>query len=280
MALPFFTDKKETPVSLRQKAEALLARSDDVPISSQGRQSSGENRLKRSGFEGDFRQFRDYRPGDRPQDIDWKRSARSDDTLVKEREKTQQRILDLYIQNYPGMHFQSSSKWPTKYETAGIIGTAFALWAARHHNPVYFWSHKIGIDELPSTILKQTTPPRPEWRKNALTILIGDYIDQMEYLEPVLSNISSPQVILLQTFDPAELDLPYHGRHFFEDGSAKTVVNDPDGIRNDYKTNLDHHLKSLQNYCRNRNWHYDLIRTDQDMVISFNRALAWIGDFQ
>lgn len=273
MVLSFLHDKKETPVSLRRKAEELLARSVDASQSSKGSYLSGENRLRRAGTEGDFRQFREYQIGDRPQDIDWKRSARSDDTLVREREKNQQRIIDLYIQNYPGMHFG------TKYETAATLGLAFALWAAHKHDPVRFWGRAVKIDDLPHLMLEQkSAPPFTEWQKNSVTVLIGDYTDRIEDLSTTLFDLSAGNVILLQVLSPEELDLPYHGRHVFEDEDTKTIINNTDSIRTDYQFALQSHIQSLKDYCRKRNWHYDLIRTDQDIVPAFNRALASIGE--
>lgn len=277
MALPFFIDRRETPASLRRKAEELLARSDASPVIGKGQNLTGENRLNRAGPEGDFRQFRDYRPEDRPKDIDWKRSARSDATLVREREKKQQLILDLYIQNYPGMHFHSA-KLPTKYETAGVIGIAFALWADRNHNPVYFRGERVSKDDLPSVILGQKSPPTAKWKKNAITVLIGDYTDPINDLEKVFSGIPSQQIVLLQILDPAELELPWHGRHIFNDGNVKSIINDADAIRRDYQSAFQAHIEALRAYCKQRGWHYGLIRSDSDAASPFSAALAFLGE--
>ena len=278
MEFPFFQPQTETPLSLHEKAEDLLARSIDLSKESKGSIRSGENRLKRAGLEGDFRQFRDYQTGDRPQDIDWKRSARSDDTLIREREKNQQRILDLYIQNYPGMHFRSSPKYPTKYEAAATLGMALGLWAARHHDPIRFWSQKTSINELAELILETNTPSFHEWQRNSVTVLIGDYTDPVSALAPVFSGISSQNVLFLQVMDKAEIDLPYQGRHIFEDGSDKIIINNTDSIRVDYQSALNSHLHDLRDYCRKRNWYYAFIRTDEDLAEPLNKALAAIGD--
>lgn len=278
MELPFFHAKKETPSSLREKAEDLLARSLDMSQETKGSFQSGENRLKRAGLEGDFRQFRNYREGDRPQDIDWKRSARSDDTLIREREKNQQRILDLYIQNYQGMHFRSSSKLPSKYEVAATLGLAFGLWASRHHDPIRFWSHKTNINDLPELILDAKNLDFHDWQKNSITVLIGDYTDPVSVLAPVLAGLPAENVLFLQILDPAEIELPYQGRHIFEDSNEKIIINHTESIRSDYQSALKAHLDDVRNYCRNRNWHYDLICTDQDLAVPFNKALASIGE--
>ncbi len=278
MEFPFFQHKRETPASLRQKAEMLLARALDESRETKGSFMSGENRLKRAGFEGDFRQYRPYNDSDRPQDIDWKRSARSDDILVREREKNQQRLLDLYIQNYKGMHFSSSPKLSTKYEIASLLGLSLGLWSAKHHNPIRFWGEKTSVDDLADIMLDQNNPPLPEWTKDSITVLIGDYTDPIENIEKTLSALSANMVLFFQTLDPAEVELPFEGRHIFEDGNNKITVNYVEGLRIDYQSALNTHIENIKNYCRRHNWHYQLVRTDQDLAPILNLALAAIGD--
>ncbi|PZP56077.1 MAG: hypothetical protein DI586_04810 [Micavibrio aeruginosavorus] len=278
MEFPFFQHKRETPASLRQKAEELLAQALDESRETKGRFMSGENRLKRAGFEGDFRQYRPYNDSDRPQDIDWKRSARSDDILVREREKNQQRLLDLYIQNHGGMHFSSSPKLSTKYEISSLLGLTLALWSARHHNPIRFGSAKTSIDDLADVMLAQKQKSSPQWTKDSITVLIGDYTGPMQDIEQELSSLNSNTVLFMQILDPAELELSYEGRHVFEDGHHKITVNQAESMRNDYKSALNAHIKDLKKYCRRRNSHYQLVRTDQNLASVLNKALAAIGE--
>ncbi len=278
MELPFFQHKRETPASLRHKAEELLSRVLDESKETSGSLMSGENRLKRAGFEGDFRQYRPYADSDRPQDIDWKRSARSDDILVREREKNQQRVLDLHIQNYAGMNFSSAPRLLTKYEIGALLGLTFGLWSAHHHNPIRFNSEKTSVDELADMLLKRNETAYQQWSKDSVTVLIGDYLCPVEDIQNKLSVVASGTVLFLQVLDPAEIELSYEGHHVFEDGLNEIIVNHAQSMRSDYQSALNDHLESVKDFCRRRNWHYQLVRTDQNLAPVLNRALDAIGD--
>ncbi len=278
MALPFFIQKRETPETLRRKAEILLARAADFPSKSGGRFSSGDNRLKRAGREGDFRQFRNYNDHDRPQDIDWKRSGRSDDILVREREKNQRRIFDIHIQNDNGMHFHSIPAIPTKYEAAGIFALGLALYARGNHESVLYNSESVNTDEMAHIILDAKTRDHFQTKRNAITILIGDFTDRIENLEKIFSSIAARHVLLLQILDPAELELPYAGRVIFENTATQATVNNVDALRSEYKAALQSHLDDIKAYAAKKQWHYDLMRSDRDFLAYFNRALKVIGD--
>ncbi len=276
MVLPVFSRKAETPETLLKKAEELLARAQKHPIIPPGAQASGDHRLKRKGHEGDFRQFRAYQPGDRPQDIDWKRSARSDDIHMREREQHQRAALTLYVPASKGMDFQSGSNL-TKYETACVIALAFALQAKHHHDPVSYAGETVQPAQLSPMLFDRIAPVLPS-SSSATLVLLGDFLDEEATLERFFASIPSRKVVLLQVLDAAELDLPWQGRAVFENLSLKTTVNNVPDIREAYRRKILAHQEFLSALARRRQWHFAALRSDEDMAPAFNRALAYKGD--
>lgn len=276
MDFSFLFPRHETALTVRQKAEALLAQAEDAALLIKNKTTTGETRLNITGREGDFRQFRHYRAEDRPQDIDWKRSARSDDLLIKEREKNQRQAINLWFAPSPGMNFKSSTPLATKHETAAIIATTFALWAKKNYSLIYLNGHQISIDDFAYEALDIKRPPEP--KHNALTILIGDFLEDFHTLENLFSQAPARDTVVLQILDPAECDLPYHGRSVFEFGPDKTTINDVDAVRDDYKAALGAHMRDIQNSITQRNWYYELVRTDQKLSASLVSVFHKIGE--
>lgn len=164
----------------------------------------------------------------------------------------------------------------TKRESGAVIATALAIWTKQNHDLVYLNGNKISIDEFTQEALASSTAPA--FKNNALTILLGDFLDEFATLENLFSSFPTQNVILLQILDKAECDLPYHGRTLFEFGNDYTTINNVDTIRDDYKAALNQHLNDIRHYAAKRNWQYVFARTDQSLVPVLALIFQKIGD--
>lgn len=275
--------RHETASSVRQKADALLAQVENADLHLKPRISSGENRINTAGHEGDFRQFRTYRAEDRPQDIDWKRSARSDDLLIREREKNQRQKINLYFLSSAGMNFKSSSRLMTKHETGAVMATALALWARKNHYLVSLNNQNINADHFADAAINPSHDADFRQAGNsgsvsALTVIIGDFLNELSSFDHFFTSFPPHDVILLQILDPAECDLPFHGRSLFEFGSERSVINNVDAVRADYKAALNQHLNAIRHYTARRNWHYEFARSDDNLHHALSSIFRRIGE--
>ena len=72
----------------------------------------------------DFWQFREHNNTDRPQDIDWRQSAKTDRVYIKQKEwQTAQNVM-LWCASGPEMAFSSRTDTPSKARIAQILTLA------------------------------------------------------------------------------------------------------------------------------------------------------------
>jgi uncharacterized protein (DUF58 family) len=263
-----------TPATLRKKAGDLLSSVEAPPARTRIQGPPGENALRRRGHEGAFRQLRDYSPGDRIQDIDWRSAGRGDRLFVRERDAAMRMALDFGIEDSPGLAFRSDASVMAKRESGAVFALALALHAARRHDTLRFAGTGVDADAL-ATKLLDAAPDSPRPGGTALQIVIGDFLSQPEGIE---RNFSGRQrLLLLRCLDPAERDLPFSGRAVFEDGTRRQPVGDIDRVREAYRARLDAHDTELAAMASRNRWHLETIVTGEDMTGGFRRCLDRIS---
>ena len=280
MKWDFFSRKKETPASLRRKAEEIIMQADVLKQKARNNFLPGEHDMNRSGKSSEFRQYREYVPSDRPQDIDWKRSGRSDQILVREREAKNQNPLKLFIPNTASLNFTSSAKFPTKYESCAVLALAFAVYAEKSHDPVYF-NHETVKGNYLGTLL--IDPIKSLSRKitssSDSVIILSDFLDIDENLEDLSLFLNSRRVVLLHCYDPAELTLPYNGRvNFSSFNGNNIVIEDVAAIRKEYKARISSHQEKLENYAGARGWLYRKFDTSENLSAVFIDAELYLEE--
>jgi uncharacterized protein (DUF58 family) len=230
----------------------------------------GARGLRRDGIGEKFWQFREYAPGDRPQDIDWRQSAKTDRVFIRQRERSVPQTCLFWADSSPGMDFSSSKKLPTKFESAQVISIALAILSARGGGRVGALTNgrtgisQSAIDTLAHNISSgDFTGARIP--KNSIVFLAGDFLEAPEIFQKKIGTIDARAgaVCVIQILDPAEIELPYDGRVIFAapDGDRTLIQNVPD-IRETYKTRMQDHIAAIQKITRARGWIYALHRTD------------------
>ncbi|GJL84405.1 MAG: hypothetical protein DHS20C02_01800 [Micavibrio sp.] len=242
----------------------------------------GEHTQKKSGQGEKFWQFRDYVPGDRPQDIDWRQSGKTDHIYIRQKEWQTTQSAIFWCNKTASMDFSSDEKYPSKAETAKILTLGMALLMTRAGEQVGIFGgsrtgrteatlHRMGetlcstennFEELPDPYA--CTLPR-----HCSLVQIGDFLSPPDYIENAFKKLSAhtDNGLVIQVLDPAELELPYSGRFIFEDTTTKVQeqVNHVDSIRESYKQRIKEHISAIQNICRDRQWEYHLHATDHDV---------------
>ncbi|MFK7839686.1 MAG: DUF58 domain-containing protein [Bdellovibrionales bacterium] len=267
MVLPFF--------QLRQSAEEAIA---DVPALKQVAERvalhilHGSHGQKKAGGTEKFWQFRDYTTNDRPQDIDWRQSAKGDHIFVREKELHTPQSVYFWANNNESMQFKSEQAEHSKSEAAQILSLAIALLLQRGDEYVGVLGRgqagrsDSAIDRLGQALLeKDSVLPAGSLSFNSGVVFCSDFLEPFEHIESTFSPFlnATQHGLVLHVLDPAEIELPYDGRVVFEDGiESKHVIDNVSSIREAYKTQVQMHIDNIRALCVSHNWQYHLHVTD------------------
>lgn len=261
-------------LNLRNRAETAAA---DLPELMMRAEQAANNIVhgihaqRKSGGSEKFWQFREYMPGDRPQDIDWRQSAKTQRVFIRQKEwhNTQDNIL--WCSRYDGMDFGKKAEHAKTLTLALSIlmthaGERVALMngdaAGRSEKALENIAHDLcsAKDDVPLPL------PTKRIADNSSLILIGDFLSDIDDIKNSFDALAgrSENAALIQVLTPEELDLPYNGRVVFENmsGGGQENVQHVDSIRTQYQERIQRHIKSLEHLCKDYGWHYALHTTD------------------
>jgi len=255
--------------------------------------SPGIHGRRRTGPGETFWQFRRYQPGDSATLVDWRQSARGDRLYVREHEWEAAETVWLWCDRSPSMDFTSGRHQPTKLDRSLVITLATATLLVRAGERIAGLGENLPPaggrtalrrmaarfgsppDEAPSDVPLE---PLPRFSR---AVLISDFLSDPEEIAARIQSHATSGVRghLLQVLDPAEEDLPFHGRTEFagvEDDSTLTFGR-AESIRSRYQRKLTSHRDALRAATRRFGWTFTTHRTDrppQTAVLSLHAALS------
>lgn len=240
----------------------------------------GAHGQKKSGTGETFWQYRDYRAGDRPQDIDWRQTAKSRDVVIRQKEwQTTQKVF-FWCSAHSGMDWHSSRKLLTKSEATLVLSLALAIVLSQSDEQVgYLGLKETGksaraLERLARSLIEapfssDSAVPRTEdlfLPRDSSVVLASDFLCPLEEISASLRFLAGRAAggLVIQVLDPAEIDLPYSGRLMFsaKDAPEKILIEDAAGVRAAYQARIEAHIEGVRHICRDVGWHYLLYRTD------------------
>ena len=235
----------------------------------------GHGQRKAGGHE-KFWQYREYQNSDRPQDIDWRQSAKTDHVYVREKEQQNPQSFYFWAQNDESMRFQSNIASYSKCEAAQILSLALAILLTNSDERVGMVGQRVSIgdqalDKIGISLLNDDTGALPEGHIPAKSnvFLCGDFLSPIEDIELQLNAFFKPGVRghLIQILDPAECDLPYDGHVIFENAHAQDSykIENVADIRKDYKKRIEQHLQDIGAVCNRLGLKHIVHITDQSL---------------
>ncbi len=242
----------------------------------------GDHALRKSGMGEKFWQFREYLPGDRPQDIDWRQSAKTDLIFIRQKEWQIAQKTFFWCSSGDGMAYSSAKTLPQKLDTARVITLALAILMARANEQVgLFGDPKTGRSDLQLQRIAQSLiaePLKPEslpaadffpLPQHSSLILCGDFLDPLPHIEENFNFLSASvqNALVIQVLDPQELELNFQGRVTFQGlmRGERETVNNVGSIQEAYRKRMQDHMQGLYALCAERNWSCLLHRTDQSV---------------
>ena len=219
-----------------------------------------------------FWQFRPYLPDDPRRDIDWRKTARSETAIIRQREAQQAQSLNLWIDPNPGMSLIYAPKRESKIWCAQVLSLALGFLALRQHDI----ARTIGPDATVARseqgmidiatdfhdlkLSKFEELDKIPLRTSGIYILAGDFLAPLDRIEKMFKALNRPdkKFLILQYLDPDELSLPYQGRVLFSDGAqqqSQQIDHVPD-VKDAYQDKIQNHLDGLKTLCAAQNFLY------------------------
>ncbi len=282
-----------TATQLRARAGALAAPL--PPLLAQATRLAstvllGEHGRRRAGQGDEFWQYRHAHPGDEARQIDWRRSARSDATFVRQKEWQAAQSVQLWADNGRSMAFTSSGKHPEKAARAQVLALALAALLLRGGERVGL----LGDPSPPRTGERQLVPlaetlaaPPAEaqdygiptltgLRRHARAVMLSDFLGDPAPLAQALHRAADQGVkgVLLQILDPAEEAFLFRGRTIFESigGALRHETQQARDLRPRYLERLAERKAQLADMARQAGWQYTGHHTGNPAI----SALLWL----
>lgn len=260
---------------LASAAPALLARAQDlaqnVIIGSHGR--------KRAGAGEDFWQYRQAQAGDPARLIDWRRSAKSDQSFVQDKEWQIAQTVQLWVDPAASLQFASLPSLPSKAERAKLLGLALMIGLARggertglsgaQLSPRRGMGHLARMAELLSAATSDSdfgTPDLAGIAPRAKVVLISDFLGDMAAIEAAMAQAvaQGSAGVLLQVLDPSETAFPFAGRTIFESmgGATRHETLQAADLRAPYLARLAERQDRLTRLALHAGWQFKTHVTD------------------
>jgi uncharacterized protein (DUF58 family) len=273
MAKPHATALVSRSQSLAARLPALLIAAERVASTV----AQGVHGRRRTGLGEAFWQFRSYEPGDPPQRIDWRRSARSDRVYIRQTEWEAAQTVWLWRDGSASMRYRSQAALPEKRERAELLVMALANLLFRGGERVALMgaglrpsSSLVATEQMALWLLREpdpaSLPARAELPRFSQIVLCGDFLSSVEEVAAALRPHAERGLKghLLRVLDPAEASLPFNGRVRFAglEGEGELIFPRVESIREAYLERFLSHEAALKDLARAIGWSMSTHRTD------------------
>ncbi|MEO0357557.1 MAG: DUF58 domain-containing protein [Pseudomonadota bacterium] len=247
----------------------------------------GEHGRRKPGFGDAFWQFRPAQSGDGFKEIDWRKSARSDDAFVREAEAEIAQTVLFWCDPSASMGFSSSGE--TKAYRAQLLTLALAHVLLRGGERVGVTGGGLAaragttqLDRLhlflsaPATQKDYGAPDTSSMLPRSQSVFLSDFLGPLDGVTRALSQAADRGVggAICMILDPQEVDFPFKGRSIFQSmaGSLRYETQEAADLRTDYAQALEDRIATMRNLAKGAGWAFHLHRVDQ----SAQAALLWL----
>ena len=286
-----------SPAALRSEAEALAAPLPPLLAEAERLAASvlpGSHGRRRAGTGDDFWQFRPAMPGDPARSIDWRRSARSDATFVRETEWQASQAVSLWVDGSRSMGFASRPELPAKGARARLLGMAVAVLLSRAGERVGLTTAeappragKAQLGRIAAALMDAVdegdygAPGDGVLPAGSRALFLSDFLGDPEPVEAALARAADRGVkgVLLQVLDPAEEAFPFEGRTVFESmgGALRHETLHAGDLRTRYRDRLAARRDRLAALARRTGWTQLAHHTDapaSPMLLTLHAAVS------
>jgi uncharacterized protein (DUF58 family) len=247
--------------------------------------------LHKSPFQGssvEFKEYRDYQPGDDLKRIDWKVYARTDRLHVRLREDETDMSVYLLVDQSASMNFQGSEALMTKWAYTQSLAAAFLLFLQRQRDcvalgfagnkltdfvprsskPYQFHQMMANLhrkaDHMESNLADSLRELVTQVRRRSIVIVFSDFYEDLSELETSLAHLRylNCEVLFFQILDPGEVKLELKDAALLQDmESQQQLMLSPDLIRKEYELRVKQHCEDLSSLVRTHGGDCMLLQT-------------------
>ena len=256
----------------------------------------GVHGRRRAGIGETFWQYRQAEPGDSLSDIDWRRSAGSDQLFVRETEWEAAESVVLWCDRARAMDFKSETLDWTKADRARLLTLATAVLLNRGGERFGLLGSEAERPRTGETQLMRVAgwlgardhnapdfgaPPQGLMPKAGKAVFFSDFMGPRDAVLPALLNAAGQGTggVFVMVLDPVEEEFPFDGRTRFT-SVGNTVRYETDqaaGLREAYLARLAERREELADVARRAGWHLLLHRTDESPRVPLVRLHAILG---
>jgi len=262
----------------------------------------------------EFKEYRDYRPGDDPRHLDWRLYARSDRLCIRRFEQETNLRGYLLLDTSASMAYRGARARQSKLECAQAVALAFGWALLRQNDAVGLLAQgppEPGprLDGRPPRreprLLKPSQKPHQAGQllralgdleavggsllpdllarafaaaaRRSLLIVVSDFLEPTRALENAFerARFEGHECLCLQVLDADELDFPFTGAHVFEDPeTGERRRFVGEEARAQYQARLERFLREWRDLWIRLQVRSVLIRTDEDPASALARGLS------
>ena len=251
-------------------------------------QMGGHGR-RRAGAGEDFWQYRPAHPGDEARFVDWRRSARSDQQYVRDREWQLAQSVHLWVDAAASMRFSGGGDRPEKGARARLLALALAVLMIRAGERVGLTGplapprpgraqlmHLAGLLSAPTAAGDYGAPEVAAVMPRARVVFLSDFLGDPAPVAAALGALADRGVsgVMLQVLDPVEEDFPFDGRTIFESmgGSLRHETCQAGDLRARYLARLAERRDRLARLAGQAGWQFSTHHTGAPA----QGALLWL----
>ena len=258
---------------------------------------SGRHRSVARGASIEFRDYRQYAPGDDLRLVDWRVFARTDRHYLRTYEQETNMECHIFLDSSASMGFGARL---SKLDYASFFAAALCYLVIKHTDRVslQLFDDKIRLFLPPGSTglhlqnlmhaLENNTPGNrtsiaealrrsyPLLRRKGTLIVISDFLDSPPALFAALSPYLHRgfRIHLFNILTPEELDLEDRGMVTFVDlETGQRVIAHTEDLRQRYRAAMQGHVNALRQMAVRRGVDYVLARTDTHYFNLFDRLI-------
>ncbi len=277
---------------LRPRAEGLAQALPPLLVQAEHLASTvmlGAHGRRRAGMGDEFWQYRPLAEGDEAHQIDWRRSGRSDQHYIRQKEWQAAQSVMLWVDGSRSMDFSGDATRPPKSDRARLLALALAVLMVRA-------GERVGLSNLGTPpragqfeLLRLTealsgdlsdedygTPEIGGLPAHARAVFLSDFLGEIAPVERALFEAADRGVrgALVQILDPLEQAFPFDGRTIFESmgGTVEYETLKAGDLRARYLERLAERRDRLEQLARLTGWLYLGHHTAE----SAQAALLWL----
>ncbi len=291
------------PATLDQAGRAIWLRRDAEriagslpPLLAEAKQlahvvASGLHGRRKSGPGENFWQFRQAMPGDSAASVDWRRSGRTDELFIREREWESAQTVCLWVDASQSMDYRGAGTRHSKGERGRLLALSLAVLlsaageriallgtAARQprNGEIHLQRLAMALADRPEDRADYGSVPADALNPGNRAVIVSDFLGPEAAVLHMLARASDQGVrgCLVQVLDETEETFPFDGRTIFESmaGTVDFETHRARALRHAYQQKMAARRAMLAETCRRTGWRFLAHHTNE----SPRKALLWL----